>query len=357
MFDCMEYMADHEHEQLVFNYDRHTGLRALIAIHNTTLGPSLGGTRLWRYERREDAVLDVLRLSEGMTYKAAVAGLPLGGGKAVILADGQEADPQVRAARFQAFGRFVDSLSGRYITAEDVGTKPGDMMDILSSTRHVVGLPLERGGSGDPSPMTAFGVLRGIQALVEEVLHTDSLKGVRVAVQGMLGKVGMALTEYLLEAGAVVVGTDIHPGPLREAGRKLGVEVVEDPEAIYSVPCDIFAPCALGAILNDHSIPQLRCKIIAGAANNQLQDIERHAAALQELGIVYAVDYVINAGGLINVASELGGYDPVAAREKTSRIYYTIKRMLLLAQEEGISTQQAATLMARRALKSEPVTA
>src|SRR5690606_34131375 len=194
----MDYITTHAYEQLVFSYDRETGLRALIAIHDTRRGPALGGTRLWRYDHLDDAMLDVLRLAEGMTYKAAVAGLPLGGGKAVILADGKESDPAVRAARFRAFGRFVDGLGGRYITAEDVGTTPQDMLHILENTSYVVGLPRERGGSGDPSPVTAFGVMQGIRAAAEAVLGTRNLTGVHVAVQG-LGKVGWALTEYLLE--------------------------------------------------------------------------------------------------------------------------------------------------------------
>lgn len=350
-FNPMAYAVEHGHEQFVFNYDKETGLRALIAVHSTILGPSLGGTRMWHYDTYQEAALDVLRLSEGMTYKAAVAGLPLGGGKAVIMTDGKENDPAIRAARFRAFGRFVESLNGRYITAEDVGTKPGDMLEIMQSTEYVSGRPMDRGGSGDPSPMTAFGVLQGIHAAAESTFGVDSLKGVRVAIQG-LGKVGMALAEMLVQEGAHVIGTDIREETMREARERLGITTVIGDE-IYSLNADIFAPCALGAIINDETLPKLKCKIIAGAANNQLEDIDRHSIALDELGIVYAVDYVINAGGLINVASELTGYDEEAARAKTANIYHTIHRMLKMAKDEGITTQKASERMAREALESK----
>lgn len=355
MFDYMDYVVEHGHEQLVFNHDRKTGLRALIAIHNTTLGPSLGGTRLWTYAQTKDAVLDVLRLSEGMTYKAAVAGLALGGGKAVILADGKENDPEIRDARFRAFGEFVNSLSGRYITAEDVGTKPTDMVNIHKHTNHVVGLPQDSfdGGSGDPSPMTAFGVLQGIRASAEEVLGTRDLKGVRVNVQG-LGKVGWSLAEYLLEQGARVTATDIRPEVLKKA-QAIGIRVVEGDE-IFDVEGEILAPCALGAVINDETISRLKVKIIAGAANNQLDNIPRHSQALNDLGIIYVVDYVINAGGVINVASEIDGYDYAKARSKTADIFYTIKRMLTLAKEQGITTQEASMVMANEALAGGKIT-
>ena len=354
MFDYMDYVAEHGHEQLVFNHDRETGLRALIAIHNTTLGPSLGGTRLWTYAHNEDAVLDVLRLSEGMTYKAACAGLPLGGGKAVILADGKENDPAVRAARFRAFGRFVESLSGRYITAEDVGTKPSDMVNVHKETNHVTGLPTSdmEGGSDDPSPMTAYGVLQGIRASAEEILGSRDLNGVRVSIQG-LGKVGWALTEYLLEQGARITATDIRPDVLKKA-KSIGIRVVEGDE-IFDVEGEILAPCALGAIINPNTIPRLNYKIIAGAANNQLENIERDSTALAERDITYVVDYVINSGGLINVATEIEGYDYSRARSKTSEIFYTIKEMLALAKSAGITTQEASMIMANKALDNAKI--
>lgn len=348
MLDYMQYMTEHRHEQIVLCFDQDTGLRAFIGVHSTTLGPGLGGIRLWQYESSEAAMLDVLRLSEGMTYKAAVAGLALGGGKTVVMADGKEADPRIRSARFQALGRYIDSLNGRYIGAEDVGTKPGDMVEIRKVTRHVTGLPVEQGGSGDPSPVTAFGVWRGIQALVEEVFHTDSLKGVRVAIQG-LGKVGLGLAEHLMKDGAIVVGTDIVSEKIKAAQAK-NVKVV-DPDAIYDVDCDIFAPCALGAVLNTDTIPRLKCKVVAGAANNQLAE-PCHADMLESRGIVYAVDYVINAGGLINVAHEVARpYSREDAYAKAGNIYYTIKRMLKLAENSHLTTRDAAQQMAMEALQ------
>jgi leucine dehydrogenase len=350
MADPLVFLAEHNHEQVESYFDRATGLRAWIAIHSTRLGPALGGARLWKYASQQDALLDVLRLSEGMTYKAAVAGLSHGGGKTVILADGQEQNPDVRAARFRALGRFIEELGGRYITAEDVGTTTADMVEIRRSTRYVLGMPLEKGGGGDPSPITAFGVLCGIKALVEDALEREHLTGVRVAIQG-LGKVGMALAEYLVEAGAKVIGSDVRPEVAEAAKARLKIETVSA-ETIYDVPCDIFAPCAMGAILNDQTIPRLNCRIVAGSANNQLAE-ERHGHMLRERGILYAVDYVINAGGLINVASEWTGYDEEKARAKTANIYHTIKRMLAISRERGISTQLAAHQMALEALGEE----
>jgi leucine dehydrogenase len=347
MFDCLDYVIHHGHEQLVFNYDKETGLRALIAIHSTKLGPALGGTRLWCYSSTEDAVLDVLRLSEGMTYKAAAAGLPLGGGKAVILADGLESDPAIRAARFRAFGRFVESLNGRYITAEDVGTTPQDMAFVLENTAHVVGLP---GATGDPSPVTAYGVLRGMEAAVEFALNRDSLEGVRVAVQG-LGKVGLALVDYLVEAGAQVIATDVRPEALKAARLRPNVRLVA-PDEIYDVDCDVFAPCALGGIINDATLPRLRCAVIAGAANNQLEDPDRHSQALRHRDITYVVDYVINAGGLINVSAEVEGYEAARISAMTAGIYNRVWKLLDLADSAGITTHQAAKRMVQEALNA-----
>jgi leucine dehydrogenase len=351
MIDPVAFSVEHKHEQVVSYFDPETGLRAFIALHNTSRGPGMGGTRLWHYDSPQAALLDVLRLSEGMTFKAAVAGLPLGGGKTVVLADGNEQDAAVRAARFRVLGRYIDGLAGRYITAEDVGTTPQDMAQVRRSTRFVMGVPAEEGGSGDPSPMTAFGILSGIKALAEDVLERDTLAGVRVAIQG-LGKVGMSLAELLMSEGAVVIGSDVRPQVAEEARNRLKIEVVE-PEAIYDVPCAIFAPCAMGGVINDQTIPRLTCKVIAGCANNQLED-ERHGQILHDRSIIYAVDYVINSGGLINVASELDGYDEAKARAKTSQIYHTIKRMLAISRAEGISTQRAAHRMALETLEQAP---
>jgi leucine dehydrogenase len=350
MADALVFLAEHNHEQVVSYFDRATGLRAWIALHSTKLGPAFGGSRLWKYASHEEALLDVLRLSEGMTYKAAAAGLPHGGGKTVILADGQEQDPAIRAASFRALGRCIEGLGGRYVTAEDVGTTTADMVQIRRSTRYEMGTHVEEGGSGDPSPMTAFGVLCCIRALVEDVLGRAKLAGVHVAIQG-LGKVGMALAEHLVEAGAVVIGSDVRPEVTEAAKARLKIETVGI-DAIYDVPCDIFAPCAMGAILNDETIPRLNCHIVAGSANNQLAE-ERHGRMLRERNILYAVDYVINAGGLINVTNEGTGYNEEKARAKTANIYYTIKRMLALSKEQGISTQFAAHQMALEALGEE----
>jgi leucine dehydrogenase len=355
-FDHVEYMSQHGHEEVATWLDRETGLRAIIAIHDTTLGPGLGGTRLRRYDSSAEAMLDVLRLSEGMTYKAAVAGLPLGGAKAVILADGkEESDPALRSARFRAFGRFVESLGGSYITAEDVGTAPHDMTDIRTETRHVVGIPRGAGGSGDPSPSTAYGVVCGMRALVEEGLGRSSLDGVRVAVQG-LGHVGMSLAEQLLrDHGATVLAADVRPAIVEEARRRFASEKrfsLVAADEIHLQECDVFSPCAFGAGINPVTIPQLRCRIVAGAANNQLADEDRDAALLRERGILYAVDYVINAGGLIHVMSELeakdGWSEEDAARAKAqaSLIYDTLKRMLTIAREDGVSPHAAARQMA-----------
>jgi leucine dehydrogenase len=348
MHDIFDYMAQHKHERLCLTSDSISGLQAVIALHNTIRGPALGGARLWQYDSEEAAIRDALRLSEAMTYKAAVAGLPLGGGKAVILADGKEQEPGLRAARFRAFGRFVESLGGRYITAPDVGTTSADMATIKGVTGHVAGYPVEMGGSGDPAPMTAFGVLQGMRALAEEVLGIRSLLNVRVAIQG-LGSVGMNLAKLLVAEGAVVIGTDIRPEVVRQARMDLPMEAVA-PEAIYEVPAAIFAPCALGGVLNDRTIGLLPCQIVAGAANNQLED-DRHAEMLQQRGIVYGVDYVLNAGGVINVAQELEGYDYQKARQKVAHIYETVKRMLAISQAEQVSTLAAARQMAAEALQ------
>ncbi len=359
-FDHVTYMQQHGHEELATWLDRETGLRAMIALHDTTLGPGLGGTRMWRYESGDAATLDVLRLSEGMTYKAAIAGLPLGGAKAVILADGkEEGDPGLRAARLRAYGRFVESLDGRYITAEDVGTSPADMRQIRTATRHVAGTPREEGGCGDPSPTTAYGVLRGMQALAEDALGRPSLEGVRVAVQG-LGHVGMSLVEQLLhDQGAVVVAADVRPAVVEEARERFAADPnfsLVSPDEIHTQKCAIFAPCALGAVLNPVTIAQLRCRVIAGAANNQLADEDRDGGLLRQRGIVYAVDYVINAGGLIHVAQDLqarGAWseaDDAAVRGRAAGIYDTVKRVLDRARAEDVLPHQAARAIARETI-------
>lgn len=328
------------HEQVVFCSDPQVGLRAIIAIHNTTLGPALGGTRMWPYSTDGEALTDVLRLSRGMTYKAAVAGLNLGGGKAVILGD---PNTQKTEMLFRSYGRFVETLRGRYITAEDVGTTVRDMEWIRMETRYVTGVGGE-GGSGDPSPYTALGVFVGIKAAAKVVFGSESLQGRRIAVQGA-GNVARNLIARLVHDGARVVVTDIFEDKAQQLCREYGVEYVP-PESIYSIECDIFSPNALGAVLNDTTIPQLRASIVAGGANNQLADEDRHAAMLAERGILYAPDYVINAGGLINVTSEIEHWSREQVTRKVEGIYDTLLRIFRTAQNEGILTTQASNRIA-----------
>lgn len=359
--DPVAYMAAHGHQQLALFSDRETGLQAIVAIHDTTLGPALGGTRMKAYATSAEGIEDVLRLSEAMTYKASVAGLDLGGGKAVIFADGQEHDPSIRAARLQAFGRCIESLGGRFITAEDVGTSSADMLVIRQATRSVVGLPPEAGGGGDPSPMTAFGVLRGMQALVAEVFQQQSLSGMRVAVQG-LGHVGMHLVGLLVEAGADVIAADVRPTLAEEAQARYQI-AISDPQTIHQERCDVFAPCALGSVLNSSTIPQLRCRIVAGSANNQLWDEERDGAQLAAREIIYAVDYVINAGGLIHAAQEVIAQEHWSdkheeqARCKANAIYDAVKQIHVRSQRDGILPARAARELAMQrilAARSRP---
>lgn len=341
--ELFDYITTHNHEEVVFWADKETGLKAIVAIHNTTLGPALGGCRMWPYATEEEALLDVLRLAEGMTYKSSVAGLNLGGGKAVIIGDPARDKSE---ALFRAFGRLVDSLNGRYITAEDVGTTVDDMACVRRETRHVVGLPPggKRQGSGDPSPLTAFGVYRGMKACCQACFGADSLAGLTVAIQG-LGKVGADLARRLVVDGAKVIAAELDARRAGELAGELGLQLVP-PDEIYGVACDIFAPCALGAVLNDETIPRLRCRIVAGAANNQLAE-ERHGFELAERNILYAPDYVINAGGIISVTSELGAYDMREAWYKTADIFDTVLRVIRLAGDEGIPTHLAAHRLAQ----------
>lgn len=334
------------HEQVSFFYDEETGLRAIVAIHSTVLGPALGGCRVWPYESEEAALTDVLRLSRAMTYKNAAMGLDLGGGKAVIIADANvDKTPEL----FEAFGRAVDRLGGHYITAQDVGTAPEDMIAIRSQTDHVAGLPAT---SGDPSPATAYGVFSGLKAAVKHAFGTDDLEGRTVAVQG-LGAVGMSLAERLREAGAELIVTDIAQKRIDQAVNELGARAVASDE-IYGVECDVFAPCALGAVVNDDTIGRFKAKVIAGSANNQLAE-DRHGDALKERGIVYAPDFIINGGGVTNVAAELepGGYDRERAYAKIADIGNKVARALALADERGISTDRAAVLMAEERLSGQ----
>ncbi len=342
-----EIISQHgEHEQVVFCHEKNVGLKAIIAIHNTALGPALGGTRMWNYKNEEDALVDVLRLSKGMTYKASAAGLNLGGGKAVIIGDSKT---QKTEALFRAFGQFVNSLNGKYITAEDVGTSVHDMEHIFMETPWVTGIPKDFGGSGDPSPYTAHGVLMGIKAAAGEKLNSVALKGMRIAVQG-LGNVGSHLVQYLVEEGAHVIVADIDQARVKMHHDKFGVEVVS-PDEILFVDCDIQAPCAMGAIINDQTILKLKCKAIAGGANNQLAE-PRHGDHLRELGILYAPDYVVNAGGLMNVFVELEGYSPERAFEKTKRVFDNVKKVFEISKRDQIGTHTAADRLAEERIKT-----
>lgn len=344
----LKSMQEHDHEEVLFCQDRATGLRAIIAVHDTTLGPALGGTRMWPYATEAEALHDVLRLSRGMTYKSALAGLDLGGGKAVIIGD---ARTQKTEAMFRRFGRFVDSLNGRYVTAEDVGMSTTEMVNIRKETSYVAGLPEEMGGSGDPSPVTAYGVYCGIKAAVRTAFGSDSLDGRKVAIQGG-GNVGRHLTGHLLKDGAVVYITDIHEDKLAAIkAEHPGVNIVA-PDAIHTLDVDIYSPCALGAVVNDDTIDRFKCSIIAGAANNQLAKEEVHGKALMERGILYAPDFLINAGGIINCAWERKGYNRKAALAQTEHIYNTALTIFKRSQEEGIPTYLAANRAAEQRVES-----
>ncbi len=330
-----------DHEEVIFCNDPDVGLRAIIAIHNTALGPALGGTRMWHYANEEDALIDVLRLSKGMTYKAAAAGLNLGGGKAVILAD-----PKVpkNEGLFRAFGQFVNSLNGKYITAEDVGTTEQDMEYIFMETPWVTGIPKDFGGSGNPSPYTAHGILQGMKATSFKRWGDNSLRGKRIAVQG-LGSVGANLIKYLVEdEQAEVVVSDIDPAKIKKMEEKYKVKSV-GPDQILFEKCHILSPNALGAVINDQTIGKLNCDTICGGANNQLAE-SRHGDQLKELGILYAPDYVANAGGLMNVFVELEGYSHDRAFEKTRKVYDNVLKVFDIAEREKIGSHRAADRLA-----------
>jgi leucine dehydrogenase len=337
LFDTMATMG---HEQLVICNDVSAGYRGIIAVHSTTLGPALGGTRFWQYASDEEAIVDALRLARGMTYKNAVAGLNLGGGKSVIIGNNKTAD---REMIFRAHGRFVESLGGRYITAEDVGTSTADMDFVHMETKNVSGLA---GRSGDPSPVTAHGVFRAIQASAKERWGSDDLSTKTVSVQGA-GHVGYYLAKELHEAGAKLIVTDIDAERVKSVVTEFGARAVST-EDIYGVQADIFAPCALGAIINDKTIPQLKCEIVAGAANNVLLDAEKHGVALEEKGILYAPDYVANAGGVINVYSELAGWSSARAFRKADEIYDTILKVFAIAKKDNVATYVAADRLAEQ---------
>ncbi|GIU54072.1 Glu/Leu/Phe/Val dehydrogenase dimerization domain-containing protein [Shewanella sp. KT0246] len=325
------------HEQVVFCHDQESGLKAIIAIHNTNLGPAVGGCRMWNYDSDDEAVNDVLRLSRGMTYKNALAGLTMGGGKSVIIADPKITD---REALFRAFGRCIHTLGGKYFSAEDVGVSTADIMIAHEETPYMAGL---EGKSGDPSPFTALGTYLGIKAAVKHQRGVDSLKGLKISVQGV-GHVGYYLCKHLHEEGAELIVTDIHQASLDKVATEFGATIVA-PQDIYSQDVDVYAPCALGATINDTTIPQLKATIVAGCANNQLAEV-RHGETLKEKGILYAPDYVINAGGIINVSFE-SDYDAAKSTAKVEEIYNTLTKIFDEAEKDNRTTGDVADDMAR----------
>ncbi len=334
------------YEEVYRATDARAGLKAYIAVHDTTLGPALGGCRMWHYSRDEDALTDALRLARGMTFKSAVARTGLGGGKSVIVGDPKSEKTE---DLFRAMGRFVHTLGGRYTTAEDVGTNEADMLTVREVTPYVSGLPRIKGGSGDPSPFTALGCFVGMQAACEAAYGSDDLGKRTVAIQG-IGNVGFHLAKQLHEVGAKLWLTDVNEARLKEAAKELDAQIV-DPHEIYALPVDVFAPCALGAVLNDRTIPQLKCKVIAGAANNQLAE-DRHGEALVKRDILYAPDFVINAGGIINVSVEFmaGGYDEETSLKRVNNIRTAIRDIVRTAKEQQIPTSQAAVVLAEQIL-------
>jgi leucine dehydrogenase len=340
-------MSLHNHEQVVFCNDNATGLRAIIAIHNTVLGPALGGTRMWNYGSEMEALNDVLRLSRGMTYKSSVAGLNLGGGKAVIIGDARKIKSE---ALLRRFGKFVNNLGGKYITAEDVAMTSRDMEMIKMETNFVSGLPENMGGSGDPSPVTAYGVYVSMKASAREVWGHDSLNRKKVLVQGT-GHVGEVLVRHLTQEGAIVYINDINEDRLAAVAARYKAEVVPA-AAMFDLDIDIYAPCALGATVNDDTLSRLKCKIICGAANNQLANEEHHGEAVGRQGILYAPDYVVNAGGIINVYYELEGYNRERAMLHAEKIYDTTFNIFQLAKKEGIPTYMAANRLAEQRIES-----
>lgn len=343
IFDTLDTSG---HEQVVFCHDKHAGLKAIIAIHDTTLGPALGGTRMWPYQSEAEALNDVLRLSRGMTYKNAVAGLDIGGGKAVIIGNPATDKSEVL---FRAFGKFVDSLGGRYITAEDVGIDVNDMELVYRETEFVTGVHQVHGGSGDPSPFTAYGTLQGLMATLNRAFGDEDVGKYTYAVQG-LGHVGMEFVKLLKERDAKVFVTDINQDLIRQAVDAHGAEAV-GPDDIYDVDADVYSPCALGGTLNEHTLDRIKAKVVCGAANNQLAE-DAIGDALQKRGVLYAPDYAVNAGGVMNVALELDGYNRERAMRMMRTIYHNLGRIYAIADRDGISTYRAADRMAEERIET-----
>jgi leucine dehydrogenase len=340
--EIFERLSGGDYEQVVFCHDSATGLRAVISVHDTTLGPALGGTRFYDYASEDDAIDDVLRLSRGMTYKSAAAGLDLGGGKAVIIGDPSRIKTE---GLMRAYARFVDALGGRYITAEDVGTTQADMDLIRRETRHVTGVSRSLGGSGDPSAATAYGVLHGMKAVAQHLWGDKSLEGRHVVISGV-GKVGYNLVRHLVEERCRVTVADVVPAAVERAVKDFDVESV-DVDKVHAVECDIYSPCALGKALNETTIPELRCRAVVGSANNQLAD-DGCADSLARAGVLYAPDYIVNAGGVINIAEEIAGYHRERAYSNIRRIFETTTAVLQTAEAERITTAEAADRVAER---------
>lgn len=341
-----EHLTKYDYEQLVFCQDQASGLRAIIAIHDTTLGPALGGTRMWNYASEEEAIEDALRLARGMTYKAAVAGLNLGGGKAVIMGD---PETEKSEALFRAFGRYIESLQGRFITAEDVGTTEEDMDTIYLETRYVTGISSGERAKGAPAPITARGVYQGIKAACQIAYGDRSLRGRTIALQGA-GNVAYELSRLLAKEEAKLIVTDIDQEKMMRIVQEFSAQPVA-PEEIYTVQCDVFSPCALGGVINDTTIEQLQCRVVAGSANNQLLE-DRHGRELEERGILYVPDYVINAGGLIHVANELQNDHETRVLKKVDQIYDTIVKVFEIAEREQIPTYLAADRLAEKRIQA-----
>lgn len=343
-----EQMAPYGHEQIAHCYDEATGLKAIVAIHSTVLGPAMGGTRMWNYASDGEALTDAIRLARGMTYKSAISGLNVGGGKAVLIGDPKKLKNE---AYLRRFGRFIEGLSGKYVTAGDVNMTLRDLEYIRMETKHVTGLPEAMGGSGSSSLITAYGVYMGMKAAAKETFGTDSLEGKKVAVQGT-GGVGSKLIEYLTKEKAIVFASDVSENKLQRVSREFGAHVVSL-DGIYDVPADIYSPCALGSTLNDETIPRLSCQVIAGGANNQLADERKHSSLLQQRGITYAPDFLVNAGGIMAVAAEyLGNYSKEYLIQKAERIYDVCQKVLKQAANEEIDPHQIALRMAEDRIAS-----
>jgi leucine dehydrogenase len=345
----LEALMLNNHESIIYHYDENTGLKAIVAVHNTVLGPALGGARMWNYANEEDALVDVLRLSRGMTYKSALAGLDLGGGKAVLIGDPTQLKNE---AYLRKYGQFVESLQGIYITAPDVNTNIDDMVHIAKETEYIVGLPVTHKGSGDPSTLTAYGTYMSIKAAAKQAYGNDNLAGKKIGIQGV-GKVGAQLVEYLSKESAQIYVTDVISDRVAAIAQAYKVQVIQNTEAFYELDMDIYVPCALGATINDQTIPRLKCKAIVGAANNQLADEHKHGRMLLEKGIVYAPDFLVNAGGVINVHTEYyGGYNEALAYQQVENIYATCLEVLKISAQTNQPSQEVAIQLAEKRIQA-----